>query len=813
MKKIVLFSDGTGNSASSAQKTNVWRAYKALDLSPASKQIAYYDNGVGTSSFTPTAILGKAFGWGLAHNVRDIYGFLCRTYDEGDEIYGFGFSRGAFTMRVALAFIASQGIIDRSRVKDEREFNRLIATAYRRFRTDNFTPSFLSFFLRPVRDGALKLLEKFRGCEPYDPTKNIKYPKNNESKQADEDDYIIKFVGVWDTVDAYGLPLDELTRAWDMVVWPLTVKDRDLSGRIQWARHALSLDEQRESFEPMLWNEHGKPVAKNIDDESLSQVWFPGVHANIGGGYPDDVQAFTSLNWMLDQSEKNNGLVYILHERNKYQVDANGPINDNRQGVGNFYRYAPRNLKLLCKQEKPGLANWLKCKFNLGKKLENGTALESWVQDKTSLLDIHLNSVDIKTPKIHHSVFDRVANSGDAYAPINIPGNYALVDAHNDVHDIQATGSGESELFETAEQADQRRKLQSYVWNKVWARQLLYFITIFAIIWFISYPYFAEASGDGSNRLVEFFEPLVGTLSSVIRVIPGFIGQIPGLGFAGNWGELYASYPYKFIFGLISIGILLWLSLRVNAALKSEMRSNWRHVTEVGNLPEDKASAWRKWLAQFLEGDFYREKLVRSLRVAIETIAVVFFIFILIAMGSRLSFTALDGFGEICDVKPQAENTRFAREFVFNPQSLCFATGLKMVRGQRYEIDFRVSKAWADENIKADVNGWRTAPWYMSLFMPIRRHLSVSWYQPVARINNKLFDRYPLHESMQQPAPDDDMESRHLRMQFKARRSGQLFIYLNDAVFFSKGMSQVFYDNNKGKAYVTVSEKGNDAGD
>ena len=94
---------------------------------------------------------------------------------------------------------------------------------------------------------------------------------------------------------------------------------------------------------------------------------------------------------------------------------------------------------MLCKQQKPGLANWLKGKFNLGEKLENRTALESWVQDKTSLLNIHLNSVDIKTPKIHHSVFDRVANSGDAYAPINIPGNYALVDGNNDIHDIQTS--------------------------------------------------------------------------------------------------------------------------------------------------------------------------------------------------------------------------------------------------------------------------------------------------------------------------------------------------------------------------------------
>jgi len=113
MKRIALFSDGTGNSSASHQKTNVWRTYQALDCTDGSNQIAFYDNGVGTSSFTPIALVGQVFGWGLARNVRQIYGFLCRTYNPGDEIYCFGFSRGAFTIRVVAALIANQGIIDR----------------------------------------------------------------------------------------------------------------------------------------------------------------------------------------------------------------------------------------------------------------------------------------------------------------------------------------------------------------------------------------------------------------------------------------------------------------------------------------------------------------------------------------------------------------------------------------------------------------------------------------------------------------------------------------------------------------------------
>src|SRR5512132_239209 len=102
-KHIVVLSDGTGNGSASPFKTNVWRLYQALDIAepdPGSglpRQIVYYDDGVGTENFKPRAALGGAFGIGVWRNVRDLYMFVCRNYNGGDEIYGFGFSRGAFT--------------------------------------------------------------------------------------------------------------------------------------------------------------------------------------------------------------------------------------------------------------------------------------------------------------------------------------------------------------------------------------------------------------------------------------------------------------------------------------------------------------------------------------------------------------------------------------------------------------------------------------------------------------------------------------------------------------------------------------------
>jgi uncharacterized protein (DUF2235 family) len=114
-RNIIVLSDGTGNSSAKLFRTNVWKLYRALDLAdPVDKewprQFAYYDDGVGSSSFTPSAVLGGVFGVGLARNVRDLYAFICRTYRPGDKIYLIGFSRGAFTVRVLAGLIASEGL-------------------------------------------------------------------------------------------------------------------------------------------------------------------------------------------------------------------------------------------------------------------------------------------------------------------------------------------------------------------------------------------------------------------------------------------------------------------------------------------------------------------------------------------------------------------------------------------------------------------------------------------------------------------------------------------------------------------------------
>ena len=118
----------------------------------------------------------------------------------------------------------------------------------------------------------------------------------------------IRFVGVWDTVAAYGGPITEITRAIDNWIFPLSMPDYQLNERVLCARHALAIDDERDAFQPLLWDEVHEAVAdrtrRRSMNERLEQVWFTGMHADVGGGYPDESLSYVSLLWMMEEAEQ-----------------------------------------------------------------------------------------------------------------------------------------------------------------------------------------------------------------------------------------------------------------------------------------------------------------------------------------------------------------------------------------------------------------------------------------------------------------------------------------------------------------------------
>jgi uncharacterized protein (DUF2235 family) len=251
-KNIVVCCDGTGNKFG-AQNSNVIKLYKMLKHD--SSQATYYHPGVGTMGAksaltwigkTWTKVIGLAFGYGLSENIADAYEFLMRTYEPGDRIYVFGFSRGAYTARALCGMLYQLGLM-----------------------TDGNEGQI------PY---AIRLL---KGKIDFDVNREFKKTFSNDR------DCPVHFVGVWDTVSSVGW-------VYNAVTFPSTANNPQLKT----VRHAISIDERRAFFRQNLFI-----PAPNQD---VAQVWFSGVHSDVGGSYPEDQSQLShiALQWMVYEAER-----------------------------------------------------------------------------------------------------------------------------------------------------------------------------------------------------------------------------------------------------------------------------------------------------------------------------------------------------------------------------------------------------------------------------------------------------------------------------------------------------------------------------
>jgi hypothetical protein len=540
-KKIVLLSDGTGNSAGKVWRTNVWRLFQSLELK-GSDQIAIYDDGVGTSSFKPMAVLGGVFGFGLKRNVLNLYKFLSRNYSEGDRIYGFGFSRGAFTIRVVIGLILNQGLV---KFANEGELNAKAQAAYRAYRSNKYSRWNLQYPYQRFRIWLDSF--SYRPCER--PISQI------------------EFLGLWDTVAAYGLPIDEMTRGVNRWIWPLEPQNRTFNPAIKRACHALSIDDERATFHPVLWNEdetNTRPAGESrpTDQEQLLQVWFVGVHSNVGGGYPDDSLANVSLAWILAEA-KQAGLTFkdfpgadpdalISVDSAK---DKDGRLYDSRSGLGGYYRYSPRKIS------------------DFYDAMPYSKARSEETSPKAPAL----------LPKIHESVFGRIRIGAHIYAPIGFPESYEVV-ASGDVSVNPATFIGapapttinpnSAAAAEGPDAALLRHAEQQGVWNVVWKRRAIYFLTVFASAFLLTYPLYRD------SYAFEEYRTRLRVISDSIRLLGSFL---PGL--ASRWLDAYARDPAWFLVAAGLVALLTVASGKLGGAITDRMRLIWTRYLPGANLP------------------------------------------------------------------------------------------------------------------------------------------------------------------------------------------------------------------------------------
>jgi uncharacterized protein (DUF2235 family) len=287
-KNIVIFSDGTGQIGGSEHNTNVYKLFNMVEDRTA-HQVVYYDPGLGTDR---RKVSGNIFGRGFSRNMLDCYRFLFENYNAGDKVFLFGFSRGAATVRSLSGFVHRFGILPQSR-------RDLIERAFGIYKIKN-------------RERRIKEAEAF-------------ISKNHTMWCK------IKFLGVFDTVAALGIQNGLLGNILDRL-FPYRFHSFELSESVEFARHALSIDDERKLFAPVLWD----ALKDENKDMRMKQVWFCGVHTDVGGGYAEDDLSNIPLRWMIKEASQKGLRIY--EESAAYQsllaakVNADGIMHNEQKG-------------------------------------------------------------------------------------------------------------------------------------------------------------------------------------------------------------------------------------------------------------------------------------------------------------------------------------------------------------------------------------------------------------------------------------------------------------------------------------------------
>ncbi len=812
-KKIVLCSDGTGNSSAKSEKTNVWRLYQALDLS-GPDQVGAYDDGVGTSRFKYWAIVEGAFGIGLKRNVLDLYKFACRNYPNPNgvspqsdvpppDIYGFGFSRGAFTIRLLVDFIIEEGLVC---YRSEEELERNARAAYRNYRRKAFPAKWclpLTVVGRAIRDLFFWIKDSALGFQPYSVVKE-------QTKTAGRANIRITFLGLWDTVEAYGMPVAELKDGVNKFLWPLVFGNLRLSPNVDRACHALALDDERQTFHPLLWDEASEDPERA---GRITQVWFSGVHSNVGGGYPEDQLSYVSLEWILSEA-KAHGLALDRGVFRQY-ADAKSPfarLYDSRQGLGAYYRYGPRQI-----------------------------ALQKDHQGNDIL------------PIIHGSVITRMVRGTDDYTSVPLPGKFWVLAPDGDLlpgdfdentpaldatkrspasvpcplADPTKIAEEKATLIETIKQLPRsadRQKSVELVLDTIFWRHVLYVLTLALTFYLAAFRWtggtFTTVVGYALKRIPyvkEVWEYLSNagdaTTRGVIRQgadVAG--GLIPT--WLGPWIEQLQKHPVEAFLVAASIAICLRVSSALQLRIHDLARAGWNEEFRKAYASSRKdakravivrAAIWifvpflggflavwiaaPAWIVSALFGtsavaavfalfflprilenaekkvmDFeatLSQNVARAVRTfapfrraypaMTKNIVPALFALALVTGGAllinRITYVGLSGTKLFCRGSEKDSRSVAGPEeaSAFSTDQLCWPTKLKLEQGKTYRITLTSNGDWFDRSFRTDVIGFPNSRSLIhELYAPFKRWPDANWFTPIIRVGEWGGEEYAL---------------------------------------------------------------------
>lgn len=828
-RRIVIFADGTGN-AFTTQESNIWRLFQALDQSQPD-QIARYIPGVGTSGFRPFAMLDGATGIGVPSNVRKLYRFLCWNWRPGDEIWMFGFSRGAFTVRTLIGLIHHEGLVPAEiggRQVSHAEMDRNVMAAWRSYRKKTAPDSTMLptvRIARRIRDGVLAAVQRLTNRTGYRAISNATIAQNRGGLTGASSPVTVRFLGVFDTVEAYGVPFEELRLAIDRAVWPLSFRNKALSGIVATARHALALDDERLSFKPIRFDAPPAGSAQTIDE-----VWFAGVHSDVGGGYPDGALSYLPLVWIAEEAER-IGLRLGDGALDGFRREASpfGPLHDSRSGLASAYRYAPRVI-----------------------------------EPRTSAV-------------VHHSVLEKMTLGSERYAPVPMPRRAIIRMPDGTSSALDPTGPDPLDLAaaqrtfpQFATVAQLPKPNQSYldlVEAQVWWRRVAYLGLAWSATATVALPWIAEAiagaskivliSGGsligleaGGRRIWEYLDTTNSGLAGTLGVVSGSLGSlVPS--YATRWvAVLCESTLISSIFIGATLGFYLW-----NERLKGRIADSVHCAWTAGSPP---APVWR--LSDLADrartsGPLFKLHHALTRFVVPGLVGVVALAAVLVGLNAlAVGFTA--GEGSLCKATPTSdlrpvEPGDTGRTGTFTPSDLCWPSRMLLSKGLAYRLTMSETDPFLDLGLPTGIAGFESAAWSYRLGAPLKRRSDAAWFQPVARIGKSGGSEWPLvpddkatpidlgadysaeiaalceaeprraaepgecaslsgdtREALRQAVIERRL--RHtITVTFVAPQSGELFLYVNDGLLapgvpFRKRM----YENNCGAASVTVTRVG-----
>lgn len=754
-KKIVILADGTGNGLL-VQVSNICRLSQSLDLSQ-KDQLIYYIPGVGTQSFKPLAMLDGATGLGVPANVRKLYRFLCWNWEPGSEIYMFGFSRGAFTIRTLVDFIDKEGLLPT--MYDGKRFShgdmqRNSSAAWRAYCTKDQardTNVWVRLGGRRIRDTVVTLSNWIFKHPSY---ASIRKYVNDHCPERGPEKICVSFLGLFDTVEAYGVPVEEMRAALHVLVWPINFgEDHAISQSVKRVRQALSLDDERRTFHPIR-------VSLQADDHQtkrVEEVWFAGVHSDVGGGYPDDMSAHVPLVWMIEEANKAvdndpaRRLVFRSGAIDRFRETASyfAPLHNSRAGAATLYRYEPRKIEAAD---------------------ESGNAYGK--------------------PLVHHSVVERMVDGYDDYAPVVTLGRACVMMPDGSVAE-PLTGPSYTPVApgDKSAGADARAQLptaqramrgldepiapeMNIVRSYVWLNRIVYYFYVAFFLVVALLPLFPldsheamESAAESGGVFSQLFGGLYGGATNVLRgagdtaltVTPAFVA------------------PYiDFLIRHFDIALLLALVFAMLRTTTNSLQNSIHyHARQAWSVQRDKEKQTTETKEVFQPGAMAR--LVQKLRdsdrarrgfgMARAALPWAFGLIFIVAPAAvllnRVIFNARVGAGHVCLASAslnwlsadhpvaaiKADDPDRAR--VFSTAEPCWASGWAVERGVAYRITIEADPAkgadpWLNQTILTDVYGFDSGDVILVAGSVLRRWLSAAWLHPIARIGATGDVEWPL---------------------------------------------------------------------